>query len=325
VSGLLVREATVDDRPAVLALLAATLGWLPDDHHAAFFEWKHGANPFGPSFAWVAIDEASGDLAGFRTFLRWRFEGGVQAVRAVDTATAPAHQGKGVFSRLTRHGLDEVRDAGVDCVFNTPNDQSRPGYLKMGWQQVGRVPVVVRAGGPVAVARVARARTAADLWSQPTDAGEPAGDALADSAAVTRLLDAVGEASPGVVRTERSPELLRWRYAGFAPLGYRALRLGRDLADGLALFRVRRRGAATEAMVGDLLVPGGDRRVAGRLLAGVRRATGADYAIATAATGRGVPVPRQGPILTWRAVGDGPDSAPPLDRWSLALGDIELF
>ncbi len=68
----------------------------------------------------------------------------LRAVRAVDTATDPDYQGQGLFTALTMHGLDEVRADGVDFVFNTPNDQSRPGYLKMGWQTVGELPVAVR-------------------------------------------------------------------------------------------------------------------------------------------------------------------------------------
>ena len=80
-----------EDTPQVLDLLSASLGWVPDDHHAAFFAWKHSANPFGPTLAWVA--ERAGRVIGFRAFLRWEFEqpGAVLlAVRAVDTA---AHAG----------------------------------------------------------------------------------------------------------------------------------------------------------------------------------------------------------------------------------------
>ncbi len=46
---------------------------------------------------------------------------------------------------------------GVDVVFNTPNDQSRPGYLKMGWSEVGRVPVAVRLRSALSARRVAGA------------------------------------------------------------------------------------------------------------------------------------------------------------------------
>ena len=68
----------------------------------------------------------------------------LRAVRAVDTATDPDYQGRGLFTRLTLQAIDELRAEGVDFVFNTPNDQSRPGYLKMGWQVVGTLPTHVR-------------------------------------------------------------------------------------------------------------------------------------------------------------------------------------
>ena len=45
--------------------------------------------------------------------------------------------GRGVFRALTMHALDELHARGVSFVFNTPNDQSRPGYMNMGWRPVG--------------------------------------------------------------------------------------------------------------------------------------------------------------------------------------------
>ena len=73
--------------------------------------------------------------------MRWEFQRGdevFRCVRAVDTATHPDYQGRGLFTRLTKAALPELVADGVKFVFNTPNDQSRPGYLKMGWQAVGR-------------------------------------------------------------------------------------------------------------------------------------------------------------------------------------------
>jgi hypothetical protein len=37
-----------------------------------------------------------------------------------------------------------------------------------------------------------------------------------------------------------------------------------------------------------------------------------------------VPLPRQGPILTWRALASA-DDPPALGDWDLSLGDVELF
>ncbi len=64
--------ATDDDRPDVLELLAASLGWDLASGLADYFDWKHLANPFGRSPAWVALDGER--IVGFRTFLRWEFE-----------------------------------------------------------------------------------------------------------------------------------------------------------------------------------------------------------------------------------------------------------
>src|SRR5262245_37699869 len=203
VTDIVVRRAAPDDTPAVLDLLAASMGWVPDHEHAAFFAWKHEQNPAGVSPAWVAVDPVAGDrIVGYRTFLRWEFEreGAVlRAVRAVDTATHPAYQGQGIFSRLTLHALDELRAEGVSAVFNTPNERSRPGYLKMGWREVGRLPVGVRPRGATAMMRIARSRTAAEKWSISTGAGRPAVDVFADRASLEHML--AGAERPSGLRT----------------------------------------------------------------------------------------------------------------------------
>ena len=319
-----IRPFATGDMPQVLDLLAVSLGWVPDGHHAAFFSWKHAESPFGPSLAWVA--ERDGKVIGFRAFLRWEFEqpGAVlQAVRAVDTATAPAARGRGVFTALTRAGLESLDGHGVRFVFNTPNDQSRPGYLKMGWEDVGRVALQLRLASVRSLPRVARARTSADLWSVPSDAGLPAAEVLADEDAVAGLLR--GQPPPTGLRTRLTPEVLRWRYAGFPALAYRGLTGVGGPAAGLALFRLRRRGAAVEVMIGEVLVAGADARAAARLAREVLVVSGADYAVATGTRRwRGfVPVPGEGPVLTWRGVGAG--GRPPARAWDLSLGDIELF
>ena len=147
--GLNIREATPDDRPAIMELCRTSLGWGDDPRFEQLFSWKHDENAFGPSYMWVATD--GGKIVGLRAFMRWEFVRGgevLHAVRAVDTATHPDYQGKGLFTAMTMHGLDVIEGDGIDFVFNTPNDKSRPGYLKMGWQEVGKLPVAIRVAGP---------------------------------------------------------------------------------------------------------------------------------------------------------------------------------
>jgi GNAT superfamily N-acetyltransferase len=321
-----VRAAEPHDRAAVLDLLGPTLGWLSDDQFDAFYSWKHEQNPFGRSPAWVAVD--AGQIVGFRIFLRWehRAPNGdlFRTVRAVDTATRPSHQGRGIFRRLTLHALDELRDEGVAFVFNTPNDKSRPGYLKMGWSPVGKLATTVRFTTPRSLVRVARSRVPADLWSEPSAAGEPAADVLA-STNVRGLLDAL--APPDRLSTHRTADYLRWRY-GFPPLGYRAIAFDDDVGKGVAVFRVRRRGSARECALCDVLAPAGRPDAHRALLRSVVRQCRADYVIRLGgpAVGRDgfVHLPGQGPTLTWCPL-RSPVPGDRLDDWALALGDIELF
>jgi hypothetical protein len=319
-----IRAATPADHEAIVELAGSALGWTAGEPNAEQFRWKHLDNPFGPSAMWVA--EERGELVAFRAMMRWRFRWGghvVDAVRAVDTATRPSHQGRGLFRALTMHAVDSLIDGGVAFVYNTPNANSRPGYLRMGWEVLGRVPVSVQVASPGALPRVARARVAADKWSAETTAGEPAVAVLTDVDGLAALLAAIPTTDDVV--TDRSVDFLRWRY-GAGPVRYRVEPMGNSIEEGAAFFRLRRRGQATEATVADVLVPGNDPRARRALVGRILQRSGADYAIATqrsVASGRALRLPRQGPILTWRPLADR--RRPVLERWSLALGDVELF
>src|SRR5436190_4558912 len=166
------------DVPAGAALMTTSLGAAPGGvDREALFRWKHLANPFGRSIAFVA--DLDGEIVGLRTFMRWRFArsgggGEVLAVRAVDTATSPLVQRRGVFSRLTRRALDAAESEGVAFVFNTPNERSLPGYLKLGWRRLADRKLRARVRRPDRLLRAAASR---DLGSGAATA-PPAGSQL---------------------------------------------------------------------------------------------------------------------------------------------------
>lgn len=316
-----VRRADHSDDAAVLALLRETMGWDAGGHDEDFFWWKHRANPFGESPAWLALHE--GEVVGYRTFLRWTFldeaDKELRCLRAVDTVTHPDHRGRGIFRLLTLEAVADLTREGDAWIFNTPNDQSRPGYLKMGWTVNRRLPVgaMPRRFGSAGV--MLRSREPAELWSQETTAGLDAAAALADDEVAAALL--LHAPSTGV-RTRRSPEYLRWRTA-YGPLRYRlVLASDSDPSRGGLVFRVRRRGRALEAAIIEELVP--DSLTGARLVRQVLAETGADYAIGLARRRRVglVPLPGQGPILTTRPLSRTP---PAPGDWALTLGDVELF
>ncbi len=144
-----IREATEQDIPEILEVLKASLGEISSKKSEDVWRYKHIDNPFGRSLVLLATEEEK--IIGVRAFMRWNWQKCDQvfsAFRAVDTATLPDHQGKGIFKKLTLKAIEIAEENGDHFIFNTPNAQSLPGYLKMGWEKVGKINVQVIPANP---------------------------------------------------------------------------------------------------------------------------------------------------------------------------------
>ena len=332
-----IRDYQATDETPVIALLNLALGTARAfERSPAFFRWKHLENPFGRSLMLLADSEK---VVGLRAFLRWQFRAGgqtIRAVRAVDTATHPEFQRMGIFSRLTSACLDRARAEGVHLVFNTPNQYSMPGYLKLGWTHVGRSTVFVR---PLRPARMLRSVLAPRLGLSL----EGERDEVSRWASVDTLLENEGgvadllmhdDAHLAVgIRTARSPAFLRWRYARVPSLRYAAHWVERGGLRAAGIFRLTRRRGLQELMICELFME--EAQDGRRLVRDALRTSKADYAVAHCAWTTPhrrvllslgfVPVPR-GPHFTVRPLTNSlPIDPTILTSWRLALGDLEVF
>lgn len=124
----------------IVTLFKLCLGTAGGAPTVAFWNWKHNENPAGVSPVILAWDEDQ--LIGIRAFMCFRFIKNNQTYvgyRPVDTATHPDYQGKGIFKNLTLTLLEDLKKKEETAfIFNTPNSQSKPGYLKMGWVAWGK-------------------------------------------------------------------------------------------------------------------------------------------------------------------------------------------
>ena len=316
---------------------------VPQDR--AYWNWKHHSNPFGISP--VLLAEADGELTGLRVFMRWQWHAGKQkwsAVRAVDTATHPEWQRKGIFSKLTLQLVEEMRAEGVAFVFNTPNAQSRPGYLKMGWSTVGRTDLWISPVHPLKLARVLftrQLRIAKDLNINPAAAGAfgTARDFCGTSEFAKLAYDAEQRSDDAALHTPRTAQYLRWRYSEIPTFQYYVLHDSDDRGGAAIFFRYKLNGPLVEARVCDTLIGTGDssQKIMRHLLGRLRAESSADYLSIMPAAPRlpsttllsagFLPAPRLGPILTVRPLHAEELSSDPLQRssWRLAIGDLELF
>ena len=88
--------------------------------------------------------EDDGVIIGLRMFMFWEFvcDGNrqkIRAIRPVDKVVDKSYRGKGLFKELTLKGL-EMCQGKFDLIFNTPNENSLKGYLKMGWNLLDKSP-----------------------------------------------------------------------------------------------------------------------------------------------------------------------------------------
>ncbi len=337
-SMITVREFEDADEAPVLALLNLTLGvGRAFERTPAFFRWKHIENPFGRSLMLLA---AKDEIVGLRAFLRWQFRIGemtVPAVRAVDTATHPRYQRMGIFSRLTTACLERAQADGVQFVFNTPNQYSMPGYLKLGWSYVGRTTVMVRPLRPLRMLRSLFTRQVGmSLDTEPGDDRlRSVEDMLAAPEAVSELVAQDDAALISGIRTARSVEYFRWRYGRGPSLRYGAHWVGDGSLRSAVIYRVTTRRGLRELMICEFLLT--DVRAGKRVVRELLAAARADYAVAHCAWATPhrralaslgfVPVPRRGPHFTVRPLGqDDPERNPRNPAsWRLSLGDLEVF
>lgn len=307
------RDFSETDLPEVLDLMRRSLG--ETDLLARtpeLFRWKHLANPFGRSIVLVA--EEVGRVVGLRAFMRWELEGPngtlLRCVRAVDTATHPQFQRRGIFRRLTLEAVEVAEEQGVDLIFNTPNERSGAGYLKMGWKRIGDIGIMIRPH-PLRLLRSPKATGAADVLPP----ARPAAD-----------LNVVDRAPRGW-RTPRSAAYLQWRFGDHPTARYFRV----DQGPGTAIVRPNVRAGRHEQVLSDAFgtKPAAAIRRAFRSSPAAYMAgwfsSGSPERSAAHRAGL-IPVPKLRALtLVARPLSQRAADVASLDDFDLALSDLELL
>lgn len=347
--GYTIRSYVDQDQDQVLEIMRRSLGETATlQKSPAFWHWKHFSNPFGPSYVRVACGE-DGQVVGMRAFMRWEFKTGdrlLKAVRAVDTATHPGYRRIGIFSNLTQEVIGDVQSAGVDVIFNTPNQDVLPGYLKLGWRHVIKVhPLIKVLNYPVFALELVRSRLGrpasrrhllADFFRE-----EPLPvQALLERRQPVEMLihqDAESWDAQNRIRTRRSWDYLCWRYASHPTISYWTVFVEHDSnLQGCIIFRTNTRYGLKELVVCELLMAKSDLKLGFALLEQLKSGLRADYMISHFPVGSFQrqtlehwgfrATPKRGVDLTVKVLVTNLPQDPLLfDSWGLTLGDLEAM
>ena len=328
---MIIRTATPGDKPAIIELLKKSLGESLIPKSTELWNWKHEQNPFGPSF--VLLAEEENELIGVRAFMQWKWQWNnkvYNAIRAVDTATHPGHQGKGIFKKLTLKQLEICKQQGIDFVFNTPNEQSRPGYIKMGWQQQGKLPLKIKLLCPLPMTfRIALKKKVA-----------PSTFTAASHAAWKQVLNNLLDKQPlaiNGIHTVTSNEYLTWRYTQNPLFPYQFIS---DNKNYLLIYRIKSHRSYQELRITDFILYNEDQAIVQHIKQEMKKVCKVLKTDMISISGNPylqfrpyfkwmgiLPVKPLGPIVTLRKVNPDLDFVSLMDshNWKYSLGDLELF
>lgn len=305
-----IREATHNDIPQILRVLKASLGETSSKKTEEVWRYKHINNPFGESLVLVA--EENNEIVGVRAFMRWQWQKGEEiysAFRAVDTATHPDHQGKGIFKKLTLKALEIGKERGDHFVFNTPNAQSKPGYLKMGWREVDKLKIELR---PLNLLQLKKKEYDYKTSGNEDDIEELLSSCFENLKVGDRLF------------TPKDIDYLKWRY------------LNNPLQDYWVIFAkeyfiagyVKRRKRFKEFRVSESIVSKRGMKSAKSAILKSAKLSGAKILSISPDAGiyfRTGITGNFGPVLTYRPINLNEPEILNLNTWTYSLGDLELF
>ncbi len=310
-----IRRGQDKDIPQIISLLKISLGEAMIPKSEKLWNWKHNDNPFGQSPILVAVEE--NQIIGVRSFLRWEFmvDGKLlKACRAVDTAVHPAHHGKGIFSNLTLSLINEIKSEGIDFIYNTPNNDSLPGYLKMGWGKWGKLPL--KLDFHLTVGKNKHPLQPDDWKGIENLVGEIESSKTIQANYHTHLKEG----------------FLKWRYFECPLFPYYFLS---DEENYLLFYRIKESKMGREIRITDLFVlKDYSKDIKSRLqksLIGIQKLCGARF---TSFSGLGyldqksinlgsLPILKAGPLVTLRQINEEFD--PMKENWKWSLGDLEVF
>ncbi|MDL0131631.1 GNAT family N-acetyltransferase [Halobacterium salinarum] len=145
-----VRPFLEEDEEEFLDLHANVFG----DKPAEWFNWKYSENPYIDHVPILTVEEVqTGRCVGFRPHLALKLRKGSWrgvGLQPCDTIVHPDHRRQGLFTKMTQAAICKYKDEDIGFFFNFPNEQSRPGYLKLGWEVVGEMQTETRIRSPSA-------------------------------------------------------------------------------------------------------------------------------------------------------------------------------
>lgn len=126
-----------DDDKITSFLKSASLAHKIPQKSEEWFHWKFEGSPYGKTILACAFDgnEVVGCVGiGFGQMTYG--DKSLSCALSYETFVHPDYQGCHLFTKLTKLAEEECVNQGVDVLYNFPNRNSLPGFIKRGWTKI---------------------------------------------------------------------------------------------------------------------------------------------------------------------------------------------
>ena len=247
-SDISIRLATDRDKPQILQLLHTVFDeqqhfdWKRDEK---YLQWKYDSNIFGKTHLHIA--EYNGEIVSSCALWPWNFICRGEVVKAYqpcDTMVHPEYQGKGIFSKVNLNRISLAQDERTPFLFNFPNNNSLPGYLKLGWDYFINIEWLVKLLKPSNV--LINFRDKSKSVPQKIDNDHKINIEDCNTIAEKYLT------YDGIIQTYRQKEFFRWRYEEHPFFKYGMVTAQKSRKSAGAIFMVNAKNKIREMIVVDV-------------------------------------------------------------------------
>lgn len=244
-----VRTIVPNDKAAVLQLLNEVFSDVQRSSFTrgdAFWTWKYEANVFGTPILIVAV--LDGKIVGFSNLWPWAFKyrGKIyKGLQPCDSVVHKDYQKYGIFLKMRMKGLQIASEQEYDVIFNFPNQNSLPSYLKMGWNFLGNPTWYIHVLSPVKIliARFVKSKSVPISLDSKYDL---------DCAALEKLSFNNADFSK-YFATNYVPGYFKWRYTEHPSLKYGMVLYEKGHKSIAAIFTIKQNGGVREMIIVDVV------------------------------------------------------------------------
>ena len=247
-SDINIRLATDDDKSQILKLLDTVFdeqqhfAWIRDER---YYNWKYDSNVFGKTPLHIA--EYNGEIVSSCALWPWNFISRGEIIKAYqpcDTTVHPGFQGKGIFSKINLNRISLAKEESIPLVFNFPNDNSLPGYLKLGWEYFLKLEWMVKPLKPFNLLFNLRDKSKANPQEIHQDHRLNTDDCY--------TIAAKYQSYDGLIKTYRDEGFFRWRYTDHPFFKYGMVIAEKSKKSAGAIFIVNAKNKIREMIVVDV-------------------------------------------------------------------------